>query len=89
MGNVTKHNRLRIINNNYERSEVSLEVTVNKVVNAKGLACPMPIVKTKKEIDKLDPGMVMEIQATDKGSTTDIPGNAQSLQASAVVCDHL
>lgn len=55
-----------------------MEVTVNKVVDAKGLACPMPIVKTKKEIDTLDPGMVMEIQATDKGSTTDIKAWAEN-----------
>ncbi|WP_028784921.1 sulfurtransferase TusA family protein [Thalassobacillus devorans] len=55
-----------------------MEVTVNKVVDAKGLACPMPIVKTKKEIDNLEPGMVMEIQATDKGSTTDIKAWAEN-----------
>jgi len=49
-----------------------MEVTVNKVLDAKGLACPMPIVKTKKEMTTLEPGQVMEIQATDKGSTSDI-----------------
>lgn len=32
----------------------------------------MPIVKTKKEMNTLEPGQVMEIQATDKGSTADI-----------------
>jgi hypothetical protein len=31
-----------------------MEVTVNKVLDAKGLACPMPIVKTKKEIGRPD-----------------------------------
>lgn len=40
-----------------------MEVTVNKVLDAKGLACPMPIVKTKKEMTTLEPGQVMEIQA--------------------------
>ncbi|WLR52018.1 sulfurtransferase TusA family protein [Bacillus tianshenii] len=54
-----------------------MQVTVNKVVDAKGLACPMPIVKTKKEIDSLEPGMVMEIQATDKGSKADIKAWAE------------
>jgi len=49
-----------------------MEVIVNKVLDAKGLACPMPIVKTKKEMTSLEPGQVMEIQATDKGSTADI-----------------
>lgn len=55
-----------------------MEVTVNKVLDAKGLACPMPIVKTKKEMNNLEPGQVMEIQATDKGSTADIKAWAGS-----------
>jgi rhodanese-related sulfurtransferase/TusA-related sulfurtransferase len=55
-----------------------MEVTVNRVLDAKGLACPMPIVKTKKEMTGLEPGQVMEIQATDKGSTADIKAWAES-----------
>ena len=55
-----------------------MEVTVNKVLDAKGLACPMPIVKTKKEMTTLEPGQVMEIQATDKGSIADLKAWAQS-----------
>ncbi|MCL6574259.1 MAG: sulfurtransferase TusA family protein [Bacillus sp. (in: Bacteria)] len=42
------------------------------VLDAKGLACPMPIVKTKKAINGLEAGQVLEIQATDKGSKADI-----------------
>lgn len=41
------------------------------VVDAKGLSCPMPIVKAKKGIDALESGQVMELQATDKGSVKD------------------
>ena len=55
-----------------------MEVTVNKVLDAKGLACPMPIVKTKKEMTALEPGQVLEIQATDKGSKADIKAWAES-----------
>lgn len=55
-----------------------MEVTVNRVLDAKGLACPMPIVKTKKEMTQLEPGQVMEIQATDKGSTADIKAWSES-----------
>lgn len=55
-----------------------MEVTVNKILDAKGLACPMPIVRTKKEMTALDPGQVMEIQATDKGSTADMRAWADS-----------
>ncbi|MBM7660197.1 rhodanese-related sulfurtransferase/TusA-related sulfurtransferase [Bacillus mesophilus] len=55
-----------------------MEVTVNRVLDAKGLACPMPIVKTKKEMTNLEPGQVIEIQATDKGSTADLKAWASS-----------
>ncbi|MCZ8515811.1 sulfurtransferase TusA family protein [Paenibacillus filicis] len=43
----------------------------NLVVDAKGLACPMPIVKAKKGMDSLEPGQIMELQTTDKGSMKD------------------
>ncbi len=41
------------------------------VIDAKGLACPMPIVKAKKGIDSIQSGQVMELQTTDKGSMND------------------
>lgn len=43
-----------------------------KVLDAKGLACPMPIVKTKKSIQELNSGDVLEVHATDKGAKSDI-----------------
>ncbi|MCY9669939.1 sulfurtransferase TusA family protein [Paenibacillus alginolyticus] len=44
---------------------------VDLIVDAKGLACPLPIVKAKKGIDSLESGQVMELQTTDKGSMKD------------------
>ncbi|GEB33973.1 MULTISPECIES: sulfurtransferase TusA family protein [Brevibacillus] len=41
------------------------------VVDTKGLACPMPIVKAKKALDTLQPGQTMEVLSTDKGSLHD------------------
>lgn len=41
------------------------------VVDAKGLACPMPIVRAKKAMDSLQPGQVMQLETTDKGSMND------------------
>lgn len=55
-----------------------MNISVNEVLDAKGLACPMPIVKTKKALKDLEPGQVMEIQATDKGSTADLKAWAGS-----------
>ena len=42
-------------------------------VDATGLACPMPIVRTKKAMDTLQTGEVLEVHVTDKGSIKDIP----------------
>lgn len=41
------------------------------VVDTKGMACPMPIVKAKKALDGLEAGQIMEVQSTDKGSIND------------------
>ena len=54
------------------------QIQTNITVNAIGLSCPMPIVKTKKAINSLEPGQVIEVQATDKGSKADIQAWAKS-----------
>ncbi|MEH7347361.1 sulfurtransferase TusA family protein [Gottfriedia acidiceleris] len=50
----------------------------NVKLDAKGLACPMPIVKTRKAMKELENGQVIEVQATDKGSKADIKAWAES-----------
>ena len=47
-------------------------IKANHQLDAKGLACPMPIVKTKKAMNDLEEGQVLEVQATDKGSKADL-----------------
>ncbi|MGM9988934.1 MAG: sulfurtransferase TusA family protein [Bacillaceae bacterium] len=54
------------------------QIKANELLDAKGLACPMPIVKTRKIMKDLDPGTVLEIQATDKGSKADLKAWAES-----------
>ena len=49
-----------------------------KLLDAKGLACPMPIVKTKKAIGELETGQVLEVHTTDKGSKNDLTAWAKS-----------
>ncbi|MBT2648516.1 sulfurtransferase TusA family protein [Bacillus sp. ISL-34] len=44
----------------------------DKVLDAKGLACPMPIVKTRKAMNDLQTGQVLEIHVTDKGAKADL-----------------
>ncbi|WP_077309248.1 sulfurtransferase TusA family protein [Terribacillus halophilus] len=50
----------------------------NKVLDAKGLACPMPIVKTRKAINELNAGDALEVHATDKGAKADLSAWAKS-----------
>ncbi|EJQ54221.1 hypothetical protein IEQ_00602 [Bacillus cereus BAG6X1-2] len=49
-----------------------MSIKVDMSLDCKGLACPMPFVKTKKAMESLASGQVIEIEATDKGSTVDI-----------------
>jgi len=44
----------------------------DQMLDAKGLSCPMPIVKTKKTMDTMEPGQVLEIHTTDKGAKADL-----------------
>ena len=54
--------------------KVDDSVSANAVLDAKGLSCPMPLLRTKKEIGKLAAGEVLQIDGTDPGSRNDIPG---------------
>ncbi|TCS93968.1 sulfurtransferase TusA family protein [Hazenella coriacea] len=55
-----------------------MSIKVDLQVDAKGLSCPMPIVRTKKAMDQLQAGQVLELLATDPGSYADIQGWAKS-----------
>ncbi|HDR7793165.1 TPA: sulfurtransferase TusA family protein [Bacillus luti] len=48
-------------------------MNIKQVLDAKDLACPMPIVRTKRAMDALQTGEVLEVHVTDKGSVKDIP----------------
>ncbi len=47
--------------------------TPDKVLDAKGLSCPMPILKTKKFFTELRSGQILELQSTDPGTINDLP----------------
>lgn len=53
-------------------------MNITKTLNAKGLACPMPVVRTKKAIDTINSGEVLEVVVTDKGALSDIPAWAKT-----------
>jgi tRNA 2-thiouridine synthesizing protein A len=44
---------------------------IAKTLDARGLSCPLPIVKTALAIKELTSGQLIEVLATDPGSTKD------------------
>lgn len=44
----------------------------DQVLDAKGLNCPLPILKTKKMLKSMSAGQVLEVLATDPGSVADM-----------------
>ena len=46
---------------------------VIKSLDFTGLRCPMPVLKTKKELKTLNPGDMIEVIADDVGAKKDIP----------------
>ncbi|MCW4012345.1 MAG: sulfurtransferase TusA family protein, partial [Candidatus Bathyarchaeota archaeon] len=56
-------------------------VNVDVEIDAKGLYCPMPIVKLKKATKTMTEGQVVKIVATDPGSKRDIPAWANKTGA--------
>ena len=47
-------------------------------LDTRGLTCPMPILKTKKELGRMSSGDILEITASDSGTLRDF----------AAYCDH-
>lgn len=47
-------------------------ITTDQELDCSGLACPMPIIKTRKAIDGMQVGQVLKMTATDPGSTADM-----------------
>jgi tRNA 2-thiouridine synthesizing protein A len=49
------------------------EISPAAVVDARGCACPGPLMEAKKSMGTVDVGEVVEIRSSDPGSKSDIP----------------
>lgn len=49
-----------------------MTIEITATLDARGLNCPLPILRTKKSIAGLNQGEVLEVTATDPGSLKDI-----------------
>ena len=45
---------------------------ISRTVDARGLRCPLPLVRARDAMDEVPPGGVLEVLATDPGATHDL-----------------
>ncbi len=51
---------------------MSADIKADQVLDAKGMNCPLPILKTKKAVETLTKGQVLKVETTDPGSKNDM-----------------
>ena len=54
------------------------DIVVDKVMDLKGMPCPMPVVKMSKGIKDVEIGQVVEALTTDPGALADFPAWART-----------
>ena len=42
-----------------------------KIFDARGMKCPLPVLKARRLLREMEPGEILEIQATDPGAPAD------------------
>jgi len=51
---------------------MSSEIKFNQFLDAKGMSCPLPILKTKKAVEAMAKDEVLKVETTDPGSKNDM-----------------
>ncbi len=54
-------------------------IKAEKVVDARGSACPGPLLEAKRAIADVDPGGIMEVLSSDEGTNDDLPMWAENV----------
>jgi TusA-related sulfurtransferase len=54
------------------------QITEDQVVDARDLMCPMPVMAATKAMRRLQPGQILKVLATDRGSLSDMPAWAEA-----------
>jgi len=49
------------------------DLQVDKTVDARGTACPGPLLEAKKAMGTIDSGQTMEVLSSDEGTKKDLP----------------
>ncbi|CAB3753749.1 Sulfur carrier protein TusA [Paraburkholderia humisilvae] len=54
-----------------------MEIQIHKEVDARGLNCPLPILRAKKALADMESGQILKVLATDPGSQRDFAAFAK------------
>jgi TusA-related sulfurtransferase len=54
------------------------EAKFDQILDAKGLSCPLPILRTKKALKDLSKDQVLKVETTDPGSKNDMASWART-----------
>ena len=54
--------------------------SADEILDARGLSCPMPLLKTKLALQQLSAGSILQVLATDSGSNQDIPAYLETMK---------
>jgi tRNA 2-thiouridine synthesizing protein A len=55
-----------------------MTLEIARTLDAKGLSCPLPIVKTAQNMKEMESGQLLEVLATDPGSVKDFAAWSKS-----------
>jgi TusA-related sulfurtransferase len=55
-----------------------MSIQFDQTLDVKGAKCPMPLVKSRKTVNGLPVGSVLQVIATDRGSVADFQGWAKA-----------
>jgi tRNA 2-thiouridine synthesizing protein A len=62
------------------------DILYDQELDCKGMNCPLPILKTKKQVDSMEAGQILKMEATDPGSINDM--NAWSRRTGHELLSH-
>jgi TusA-related sulfurtransferase len=74
-----KFNYLYNKQENQMSTEELKDLKSNKIVDARGTACPGPLLAAKKAIGEIASGEIMEIYSSEEGTKNDIPKWCQKM----------
>ena len=73
-------NVLRDMNEGYKEMKEEFEDKTDYVLDTSGTNCPLPIIKTKKELNGMKIGETLKMISTDPGAVADIQSLCNALK---------